>query len=343
MTTIISPRPPTPRRLLRLLRRLAIGLLLALAILGSVGVIYQAAASAADRRAFPPPGQLIDVGGHRLHLFCTGEAAPGRPAIVLEALAGGFSSQWGWVQPELARRARVCSYDRAGYGWSEPAPELRGLGEAAADLHTLLELGGVEGPYLLVAHSIGGLYVRQFAVQYPSEVAGLVLLDASHPRQLERHPEWLDGMDSYMLLADAMGWLNQVGVGHAYFALGGEIDFAELPERQHGEIAAAWASPEYWRTIRAHDKDAVAAIYAEAAPLGSLRHTPLLVISADTGQAEGWTALQADLATLSTRAEHLVIAGASHVSLAFNPGHAGEVSVAIAGMLDRIALGGAVE
>jgi pimeloyl-ACP methyl ester carboxylesterase len=341
--TLSSPRPSAARRALRGLRRLAVGLLLAIAVLGSVGVIYQAGASAADRRAFPPPGQLIDVGGHRLHLYCVGEGAPGRPTVVLEALSGGFSSQWGWVQPELARHARVCSYDRAGYGWSEPAPAPLGLGQAAADLHTLLERGGVQGPYLLVGHSIGGLYVREFAVRYPDEVAGLALLDSSHPLQFERHPEWLDGLDSYMLLADAMGWLNRLGVGHAYFALGGEIDFAELPQRQHGEIAAAWASPEYWRSVRALDRDALAVLYEEVRRLGPLGDLPLLVISAGTGQADGWAALQADLATLSTRAEHLTVPGATHVSLAFSPGHAGEVSGAIAALLDRVALSGAVE
>lgn len=334
--TISSPRMPAGR-LLRRLSRLAAGLLLALAALGSTGVIYQAVASAADRRAFPSPGRLIDVGGRRLHLYCTGEAAPGRPSVVLEALSGGFSSQWAWVQPELARHTRVCSYDRAGYGWSEPAPELHTLSEAAAELRALLERGDVAGPYLLVGHSIGGLYVRQFAALYPDEVAGLVLLDSSHPRQFERHPQWLEGVDSSMLLADTMLWLSRFGVGHAYFALGGEVDFAELPERQHGEIAAAWSSPEYWRSVRAFDRAAVEALYGQARQLGPLGDLPLLVISAGAGQPDGWAELQADLATLSARSEHLVIAGATHASLAFSSGHAGQVSAAIAGLIEGAA------
>ena len=131
---------PTARRRAR---RALLWLLAAVIALVGAGAIYQAAATARDARRYPPPGQLVDVGGYRLHLYCTGE---GGPTVVLEAVSGGLAIDWAWVQPEVARATRVCAYDRAGRGWSDPGPAPRDARQLARELHTLLANAAVPGP-----------------------------------------------------------------------------------------------------------------------------------------------------------------------------------------------------
>ena len=132
---------------------------------------------------YPPPGKLITVGAHRLHLHCTGH---GTPTVIMDAGLGGNSVDWIQVQPALALETRVCTYDRAGNGWSESGPLPRTSKRIALELHTLLENSDVPSPYVLVGHSFGGYNMRMFANRYPGETAGLVLVDASHEDQYRR-------------------------------------------------------------------------------------------------------------------------------------------------------------
>jgi pimeloyl-ACP methyl ester carboxylesterase len=122
---------------------------------------------------------LFDIGGWRLHLNCTGQPKPERPTVILEAGAGDFSVDWSLVQPQVARITRVCSYDRAGSGWSDLGPRPRTRQQIVWELHTLLEKAGVLPPYVLVGHSAGGLIARVYASAYRSEVAGMVLVDSA--------------------------------------------------------------------------------------------------------------------------------------------------------------------
>src|SRR5262245_52057806 len=124
-----------------------------------------------------PPGKWIGIGGYRLHLNCSGNKGP---TVVLIAGAGDFSFDWGLVQPGIAQFARVCSYDRAGFAWSDPGPTPRTMKQEAFELHLLLAAAGIKGPYLLVGHSLGGLIARVYFDQYPQEVAGIVLVDSTH-------------------------------------------------------------------------------------------------------------------------------------------------------------------
>lgn len=146
-----------------------------------------AAAPAAHAQAdtippMPPPGRLIDLGGWRLHLNCTGERRPAQPTVVLEAGAGGFSVDWSLVQPEVSRFARVCSYDRAGAGWSDLGPRPRTLRQITWELHELLRRAGEGPPYVLVGHSYGGTLARQYAFTHRDEVAGIVFDESGHER-----------------------------------------------------------------------------------------------------------------------------------------------------------------
>jgi pimeloyl-ACP methyl ester carboxylesterase len=126
---------------------------------------------------YSPPGKLLDVGGFRLHLNCTGKSGP---AVVLIAGGGDFSFDWGLVQPDVSDFTRVCSYDRAGLAWSDPGPTPRTMRQEASELRTLLKAARIKAPYVLVGHSVGGLIARVYAEQYADDVAGLVLVDPTH-------------------------------------------------------------------------------------------------------------------------------------------------------------------
>lgn len=132
-----------------------------------------------------PPGQRLNVGGYKLHINCQGE---GRPVVILDAGVGGFSLEWQAVQSSLARQTKVCAYDRAGYGWSDMGPLPRTTARVGQELHTLLHKARLNPPYVLVGHSFGGYSVQYFARTWSDEVAGLVLVDSSHPEQVERLP-----------------------------------------------------------------------------------------------------------------------------------------------------------
>ena len=127
---------------------------------------------------FPPPGKLVDIGGWRLHIHCLGSASPTTPTVILESGLGDFSVEWSLVQPGVASFARVCTYDRAGDGWSDVGPYPRTFHQIVYELHTLLEKAGERSPYVLVGHSYGGWLVRLFQSAYPADVSGLVLVDA---------------------------------------------------------------------------------------------------------------------------------------------------------------------
>jgi pimeloyl-ACP methyl ester carboxylesterase len=266
----------------------------------------------------------VAAGETQLHINCQGE---GSPTVILETLSGGTSAYWAWIQPEIAQHTRVCSYDRAGRGWSAAGPPAD-LWGTAENLHAILGNAGIEGPYVLAGHSIGGLYARAFAARHPDEVAGMVLLDAAHPEQYDRYPEYVAANQSYLRLSSLFPILAAIGINRLYFAGGGEIDFADLPPREHDEVAAFWSSPAYFENQRA---EALAAeeIYAQAHDLGNLGDLPLAVVSAGANTPRGWSDLQAELAALSTNSSHLVLDEATHASLAFNPAHAREVSLAI--------------
>ena len=133
-----------------------------------------------------PPGHIVDVGGHRMHIYCQGT---GEPTIVLDSGAGGFSLEWVNIQKAISPQTRVCAYDRAGYGWSDMGPLPRSSKRIVSELHMLLSNAKIPGPYILVGHSFGGYTAQYFARNYPRETAGLVLIESSHPEQAQRLPQ----------------------------------------------------------------------------------------------------------------------------------------------------------
>lgn len=151
---------------------------LALLALASIGGVAQTVRVTQDAAAYPPPGRLVDVEGHAMHLDCSGT---GSPTVVLESGLGGTATLWNRITPQVSPTTRVCAYDRAGQGWSDATDAPRDGVTIAAELHALLDNAGEAGPFVLVGHSAGGPYAMTFAAQHPDDVAGMVLLDATNP------------------------------------------------------------------------------------------------------------------------------------------------------------------
>jgi pimeloyl-ACP methyl ester carboxylesterase len=298
---------------------------IAMLALASIGGGYQTLGAAADANAYPMPGQLIDVGGHRLHLRCTGK---GTPTVVLEPGAGEMSSNLGWITPAVARDTRVCVYDRAGRGWSEPASTAQDGAQIATDLHTLLQRGHVPAPYVLAGHSFGGLYVLTFAARYPDEVAGMVLVDSTAPASAANpdppspgHGGSSNGMSRLSALYSTAA---RLGLARLY----AQSAFGSLPPRSRDEVRASDATASTLRsTIDEYVQ--VAASSEQAAALGDFGDKPLIVLTAGSGHDATWSTAQNRMATLSTNSVHRVIAGATHDDLVGNEEDAAATTQAI--------------
>jgi pimeloyl-ACP methyl ester carboxylesterase len=282
----------------------------AMLALASIGGGYETAREAADANAYPMPGQLIDVGGHRLHLSCTGS---GSPTVVLEPGGGEMSSNLGWIAPAVARHTRVCVYDRAGRGWSEPADTAQDARQITTDLHTLLQRGHVPGPYVLAGHSFGGLYVLTFAARYPDEVAGLVLVDSTAPASAAKAGASPYDGGSY----DVMGRVSALISSSARLGLGrlfSHFSFGSLPPRSGDEVRATGATANNLRSTIDEYVQANASVQ-QAASLRDFANKPLVVLTAGVGSDATHLAVQNHLAALSTNSVHRIIADATHEAL----------------------------
>jgi pimeloyl-ACP methyl ester carboxylesterase len=304
---------------------------IALLAVAAIGGGYQTVGAATDARAYPMPGQLIDVGGHRLHLSCAGS---GSPTVVLEPGGGEMSSNLGWIRPAVARNTRVCVYDRAGRGWSEPADTPQDGAQIAADLHTLLQRGHVPGPYVLAGHSFGGLYVLTFAARYPGEVAGLVLVDSTAPASTPKPAASPGDGGSYDVLGRVSALASasaRLGVARLY----GQIAVSDLPPRSEGEVRATVATASNLRsTIDEYVQAGASA--QQAAALTDFGAKPLVVLTAGKGNDAAWPAKQNRLATLSTNSVHRVIAGATHEGLVGDEQFAASTTQAILDVVSSV-------
>ncbi|MFZ5858489.1 MAG: alpha/beta fold hydrolase [Chloroflexota bacterium] len=313
--------------------RIFLWLVIILTLLLAAGYIYQRQTTAADFEQFPAPGQRVDVGGYSLHIHCMGE---GSPTVIVDAGNGDFSLGWSGVQPEVAKFARICTYDRAGYGWSDPSPKPRTAEAMAEELHTLLSNTGIEPPYVLVGHSLGGYNVRMFADLYPNEVAGMVLVDAGHEDQLNRFPpEYAKLNQQQVSYLSVMGFMSRFGILRAMGNSSGGADFAppqvlKMPKDIQPLYMAMMSHPAYFDATLG-ELQALTETTDQLRATHTLGDLPLIVLTAestldaaalqsigmpadfDTNQIQQvWLELQAELAALSTNSEHIVVKDSAH-------------------------------
>jgi pimeloyl-ACP methyl ester carboxylesterase len=319
-------------------RRLVLAIVLAaLAGMPALGAVYQAAGNVSDRAVLDAPGELIEVDGARLHLHCEGE---GMPTVVLDSGAGGFGAAWHWVQAELASESRVCTYDRPGLGFSEDPGGPYDGASIARRLHALLAASGERGPYVLVGHSFGGFTVRMYAELFPDEVAGVALIDASHPEQLARYPEEMAKMQRRFTAAlRVTPALARIGVMRALDPFGPLVH--GLPERQRRQTRAFFSSPRHLRA-QAKEMAAFDETALQVARAHDLGDRPLAVVTARSASQvspelfELVMELHAELASLSKNSIHRVVDEADHTSLVTDREHAHATAREIAWVVDQV-------
>lgn len=294
-------------------RQTGLGLLGVIGLAVGVGATYEMVSRSLAPRDYPPLGKLIDIGGRRIQLDCRGT---GSPVVVFESgMDARGSLSWTAVHDAIAQTTRACAYSRAGILWSDPREGPQSGSAAAQDLHALLTAAGEPGPYVLVGHSLGGPFTMIYTKRYPSDVAGLVFVDASHPDQNERFKSVTpvtdaEEMRTYRLMC-SLAW---TGVFRMWV---------------HAEGArAAYASPSCKAALK--DLKALDQIFSEAGSARELGDRPLFVL---TGMAplsaeevtalkmtdeQGrqfmalWKTLHDDEATWSTRSQHQVVPDATH-------------------------------
>ncbi len=237
-------------------------------MLSGVGAIYEVMAGLVAARRYPPPGELYDIGGYRLHLHCVGK---GSPTVVLESGLGRDSLDWSWVQPGLVAHTRTCVYDRAGSGWSDPGPLPRDRRSVAGALHALLTAAGVDPSLVLVGHSAGGSYVQLFEHLYPEWVAGMVLVDVTHRETSVQKPP-------PAAMVAVVRLLRFVGVGRLFGMINGD----DLPPEAQAMENTLVYRPAFISTLVAENEGVALTSrqIREVGVAGSLGDLPLVVMTA---------------------------------------------------------------
>jgi pimeloyl-ACP methyl ester carboxylesterase len=274
----------------------------------------------------PPPGRLVDIGGHKMHLYCTGSGAP---TVVLEAGASSFAIDWQLVQPEVARNNRVCAYDRLGHGWSDPNTGTDA--HVIGNLHSLLQQSGERPPYVLVGASRGGLFVRMYQAKYATEVVGLVLVDPSHEERLytlfEGRTLPIASLTTEQLRT-TIPVAGYVKVPRRSPQQGRPFDLL-LPELYQTRLAldaklinsvpdsvsyeVVWQHAEADRSILAYLRDQRR---TSKRPLGDL---PLVVLTRGVDADNERIMAYDELATMSSNSRHTVVIGSGHEIHLFKP------------------------
>jgi pimeloyl-ACP methyl ester carboxylesterase len=295
-----------------------------LAISISVFLATVTRAKARLKKQYPPIGQMIDIGGYRLHMHIQGARSP---TVILDAGAGGIGLSWELVRPAIAQVTRVITYDRAGLGWSDTSPYPRDASTMALELHTMLVNANISGPYILVGHSLGGPVARHFAAKYPNEVAGLVMVDSAHEQQMNYFPEAVVKMANSMKgMIGIMKLINKLGIfalqpGLVQIGDNGKLS-SELVTQMQGVMAS---SGSHLETMLAESENIFAAQVQPVATLGDL---PLTVISHGQLDANAvppslgqqvrdeyeaaWQTLQAEITSLSTRGRRIIAERSGH-------------------------------
>lgn len=296
-------------------------------LLALCGIFIQYHLSVREARAFPPIGKMIDVGGYKLHLYCIGE---GRTTVLMEAGIGDNLLIWDRVQPQIAKKTRVCSYDRAGMGWSEPSPKPADIQQHVVTLAHLLDKADVKAPYILVGHSFGGLLNREYAKAYPEDIVGMVLVDSSHENQLNRLPAEIQ--ESFRKNRRTLSLLRFVSGLGVLRLIPLRADSA-YPDNK----AMMWSLDHQTHTLESiyHELDLFENGSKPAFQPGSLRDVPVIVLSQGRPLREKdlpglspttrqtfrktWNELQQELTNLSSNSIRVVAQNSGHLVMIDEP------------------------
>uniref|UniRef100_UPI000D3C2EFF alpha/beta fold hydrolase n=1 Tax=unclassified Variovorax TaxID=663243 RepID=UPI000D3C2EFF len=286
------------------------------------GVVHEQVGRYRAARDFPPPGQMVDVGGRRIQLDCRGS---GSPTVVFEAgLSIDGALSWAAVQPAVAERTRACAYSRAGLMWSDPSGAPPSARQVAQDLHAALVRAGEHGPYVLVGQSLGGLFATSFTRYFGAEVAGLVLVDPSHPDQVARVASYMRETRSLRSrIAVALAWTGLLRAA-------APVLVSRAPHQTAHDLQAVRAFAPVSMRTQAAEADATDAMLAEAGAFRDLGRRPLVVLTAmapytaaelhgmKITPAQGrevlalWKQMHDDMATWSTQGRHRLVPDAGH-------------------------------
>jgi len=307
----MPPTTPSATQPHRWLSRGIFGLIVGAGLLAAAGALYQSLSDRRDRRDHPIPGHLVDVGLYQLHIYCTGS---GSPTVILDSGLGDSYLSWRKVQPQIAQFTRVCSYDRAGLGFSYYSRHPSTSKDFAKELRILLHNAGIASPYILVGHSMGGFDVRLYASLYRNEVAGMVLVDSSHPEQQKRLPAALTDLDaSSVREQEFLEFTMPFGLPRLLGFCGNDA-----------EVRAAECNFHSAREGVAELK-AISESAAQTATTGSLGDMPLIVLSSDPDKPQpdlpedlvkptndAWEKMQEELSHLSTRGTQVIAKNSGH-------------------------------
>jgi pimeloyl-ACP methyl ester carboxylesterase len=270
----------------------------------------------------PAPGKLVDVDGYRMYIDCTGS---GSPTLILEAGGQNDSTIWNGVQPALSKTTRVCSYDRAGFGWSDTRPTTRDADHIAAELHRLLLRAGIAGPIVLMGHSIGGIYIRDYIMQYPADVAGMVFVDSSTPFQ-DKNPAFIraaqaGGHSSFAPPAWFWNMALIIGVprllGMCKGDPGPDATLNKLRAEDICRLRTAAFSEVEDENFHLSSQQTLSSSSFGALPILIFSHDPAKSLPAKPSQADldrqnAWGQMQDDLKSLSTRSRRIIAKNGSH-------------------------------
>lgn len=298
-----------------------------LAAIACVALLASVNAAAQSLDIGQPPGRLIDVGGRRLHVNCAGS---GSPTVVLEAGASSFAIDWTLVQPEIARTYRVCSYDRAGSGWSDPRTDVETPARIVADLHKALGAAGEKPPYVMVGASAGGLYVRLFQLEHPSEVAGLVFVDPSTEDRLftmyQQRPVAIGSLTAEQLRTTLPTSAvaipsRQPQTGAPFDRL--PMDLYQLRIRIDQRLIASMPPSVPADVVHEASEGQRAALArlleSRSRQDNPMQGVPVVVLTRGQDMSQGLAENHAGLARLSANSRHSVIASAGHEIHLFTP------------------------
>lgn len=315
----------------RWLGRIALGLVGLVILLVLIGSTWERSQRSAAAEKYPPQGKLVDIGGRMMQIDCRGE---GTPTVVLVHGLDTFGSlAWTAVHDSIAKTTRTCAYSRAGITWSDAGPDVTAKG-VAEDLHATLEKAGEKAPFVLVGHSLGGPYIMTYTKYFGDQVAGLVMVDASHPDQLKRFasiaPAAASPSLTGMKIAAALGW-----TGLVRYETRNALTL--MPHQDSAGVRAANAYVSTSLVGAMKEMTALGAILDEAGTIRSVGNRPLVVLTAMMPMTaaekkalkvsdekakefkDTWNAMHDDEASWSTRSQHIVLTDATHYVQFFRP------------------------